>query len=48
MSYRTAGGPRVPGQPICDPAIPVREVRLGPGGQEGGMLGPAFVAAATR
>ncbi len=41
-------GPRVPGQPICDPVIGVREVRIGPGGQEGGLLGPVFVAATTR
>jgi len=41
-------GPRVPGQPVCDPVIPVREVRIGPGGQEGGMLRPLFVTAPTR
>ena len=39
-------GPRQPGQPICDPAIPVREVRIGRGGQEGGLLRPVFSAVA--
>ncbi|HVE85397.1 MAG TPA: hypothetical protein VND93_21235, partial [Myxococcales bacterium] len=41
-------GPRVPGQPICDPAIPMREVRLGRGGSEGGVFRPAFTPARVR
>jgi len=36
-------GPRRPGYPICDPAVPVREVRIGPAGLEGGRLRPVFV-----
>jgi hypothetical protein len=41
-------GPRRPGEPICDPVVPVREVRIGPGGQEGGLVRPAFVAPPAR
>jgi hypothetical protein len=42
------GGPREPGQPICDPVVPVREVRIGRGGQEGGLFRPVFTAAPSR
>ena len=38
-------GPRRPGEPICDPAIPVREVRIGRAGLEGGLFRPAFATA---
>jgi hypothetical protein len=41
-------GPREPGQPICDPVVPVREVRIGRGGQEGGLFRPVFTAAPSR
>jgi hypothetical protein len=41
-------GPHRSGEPICDPAIPVREVRIGRAGLEGGLFRPVFSAAPRR
>jgi hypothetical protein len=41
-AHATGCGPHRPGEPGCDPVVPAHEVRIGPGGLEGGLLRPVF------